>query len=322
MTDIVVADVGGTNARFAIATLDGPEPRLSEIRRYDTADHSSLASAWRSFASDLGRSLPRAASIAVAGGLGGDVVKLANCPWIVRPSTLADELGLDRLTLVNDFGAMAHAVDALADDSLEWIAGPRSGRPAEGVISVIGPGTGLGVAMVLRRAGHHHVIETEGGHIDFAPLDTLEEQILARLRSRHLRVSVERIVSGPGLANIYEAIASIEGTPARIRDDASLWAAATDGSDPLASAALDRLCMSFGSVAGDLALAQGASAVVITSQLARRVVDRLRGGAFVERFLAKGRYRSRMEAMPVLLCRHPEPGLYGAAAAFQKEHMS
>jgi glucokinase len=322
LKEIVVVDVGGTNARFAIARLNGAVAELSDIRRYGTADHSSLGAAWQSFARDLGGILPKAASIAVAGALGGETVKLTNSPWIVRPRTLPQELGVDELTLVNDFGAMAHAVNALGDDQFEWMAGPHPGRPAEGVITVIGPGTGLGVAMVLRRGSSQHVIETEGGHMDFAPLDALEEKILQRLRNRHLRVSVERIVSGPGLANIYEALAAIEATPAQMRTDADLWAAAIEGSDQLAATALDRFCMSFGSVAGDLALAQGAAAVVITGQLSQRIADRLRSGDFTERFVSKGRYRSRMESLPVLLCRHEEPGLYGAAAAFQKEHLA
>jgi glucokinase len=321
VTEIVVVDIGGTNARFAIAEFNGSVARLSAVRRFGTAEFSNLGAAWQSFARELGGDIPKAASIAVAGGLGGDTVKLANSPWIIRPRGLHEELGIEQLTLVNDFGAMAHAIDNLADEDLEVIAGPSGGRPHDGVISVVGPGTGLGVAMVLRRDGQHHVIETEGGHIDFAPLDAIEEKILDRLRGRHLRVSVERIVSGPGLANIYEALAAIEGAPAQMRDDATLWADAIDGSDQLASNALDRLCMSFGSVAGDIALAQGASAVVITGQLSRRIADRLRSGSFIDRFCSKGRYRSRMEAMPILLCRHPEPGLLGAAAAFQKEHM-
>lgn len=322
MTEIVVVDVGGTNARFAIAKLRGGKTEFSAIRRYGTADHSSLSAAWQSFARDLGGSLPRAASIAVAGGLGGETVKLANSPWLVRPSSLPEELGLEQLTLVNDFGAMAHAVEALPASDLELISGPPIGLPDEGVITIIGPGTGLGVAMVLRRGGQCHVIETEGGHIDFAPLDSIEERILDRLRARHFRVSAERIVSGPGLANIYEALAAIEGVPSRIRDDATLWSDAIDGSDPLASTALDRFCMSFGSVAGDAALTQGASAVVITGQLSQRIAARLRNGGFSHRFQSKGRYRSRMEAMPIMLCRHPEPGLFGAAAAFKKEHLS
>lgn len=322
MKEIVVVDIGGTNARFAIAKLSDAGAELSAIHRFATADYNSLAAAWASFAGERGGELPKAAAIAVAGGLGGEIVKLANSPWVVRPQTLSKELGTEQLTLVNDFGAMAHAVDALPNEYFEWLAGPEGGRPVEGVITVIGPGTGLGVAMVLRRSGEYHVVETEGGHVDFAPLDATEEQILQRLRARHLRVSVERIVSGPGLTNIYETLAAIEGVPAHMRDDARLWSDALDGSDRLASTALDRLCMSFGSVAGDIALAQGAGAVVLTGQLSQRMIGRLRGGSFTDRFLSKGRYRSRMEAMPVLLCRHEEPGLYGAAAAFRKEHGS
>lgn len=321
MREIAVVDIGGTNARFALARLSETGIELSDIRRYGTGDYSSLAAAWHGFARDHGNVLPRAASIAVAGAVGGETVKLANSPWVVRPRALHQELGLDQLTLVNDFGAIAHAVDAFSEEDLEWLSGPRVGRPTEGVITVIGPGTGLGVAMVLRRSSGHHVIETEGGHMDFAPLDAIEEQILARLRSRHLRVSVERIVSGPGLANVYEAIAAIEGTPAKMRDDPSLWAAAIGGSDELAATALDRFCMSFGSVAGDIALAQGASAVVLAGQLSKRIAEKLRGGNFIERFRSKGRYRSLMESIPILLCRHDEPGLYGAAAAFRKEHL-
>ena len=322
MTDIVVADIGGTNARFAIANLAATRIELGEIRRYGTADHASLGSAWRRFAIDVGGELPKSAAIAVAGALGADTVKLANSPWVIQPWGLRRELGVDRMTLVNDFGAMAHAVATLEDDKFDWIAGPRSGRPSDGLITVIGLGTGLGIAMVLRRGGQNHIIETEGGHVDYAPLDALETKMSERLRSRHLRVSAERIVSGPGLANIYEALAAIEGAPARIRDDPGLWADAIAGSDRLASTALDRLCMSFGSVAGDIALAQGARAVVITGSLSQRIAERLRSGGFIERFVSKGRYRGRMETMPVLLCRDEEPGLYGAAAAFRHDHLS
>ncbi len=319
--DVVVVDVGGTNVRFAVADLADGRIELGDVLRYATGAHSSLAAAWRHFADEHGRPLPSAASVAIAGGLGGETVKLANSPWVVRPATLAAELGVGQLTLVNDFGAMAHAVDSLNADQLELIGGPAAPWPVrDGAVSVIGPGTGLGVAMLLRHGGVGHVIETEGGHIDFAPLDQLEEKILARLRARHLRVSVERIVSGPGLANVHEALAEIEGVPAMIRSDAALWAEALSGDDALAAAALDRWCLSFGSFVGDAALIQGASAVVLTGQLSQRIADRLCAGPFLERFRNKGRYRVRMEAIPIYLCRHPEPGLYGAAAAFKKEH--
>ena len=188
------------------------------------------------------------------------------------------------------------------------------------MIGIVGPGTGLGVAHILRREGRNHVIESEGGHVDFAPLDTLEDAILARLRKRHRRVSLERIVSGPGLAVIHEALATIEGRAIQRIDDKSLWTLALDGSDSLAAAALDRFCMSLGSVAGDIALAQGATAVVIAGGVGLRLADHLPRSGFAQRFAAKGRFEAMMAAIPVKLITYSQPGLYGAAAAFAAEH--
>ena len=122
-------------------------------------------------------------------------------------------------------------------------------------------------------------------------------------------------------AEVIRALAAIEGGEARMGDDSAIWARALAGEDRLASAALDRLCMSFGAVAGDLALAHGSNTVVITGGLANRMADRLRRGDFAERFASKGRYRGRMEDIAVLLCTHPEPGLFGAAVAFARQHL-
>jgi glucokinase len=186
---------------------------------------------------------------------------------------------------------------------------------------VVGPGTGLGVAHLWRDgAGHYRVQATEGGHIDFAPLDEIEDAILVRLRQRHRRVSVERVVSGPGLVDIHEVLASLEGRAVPPRDDKALWQAGLDGSDSLAAAAVDRFCMALGAVAGDLALAQGASGVVVAGGLGFRIKDTLLRSDFAGRFCAKGRFAGMMAAMPVKLITHPQPGLLGAAAAFTMEH--
>lgn len=152
--------------------------------------------------------------------------------------------------------------------------------------------------------------------MDFAPLDSLEEAILARLRAQHRRVSVERIVSGPGLAAIHATIAKLEGRPVEPREDKELWTAALDGGDPLAVAALDRFCLSLGSVVGDLALAHGAAGVVLAGGLGARLADHLPRSGFAGRFAAKGRFEAMMAAMPVRLITHPQPGLFGAAAAY------
>jgi len=318
--EIVAVDIGGTHARFAIADIAGPTPLLGEWTTLRTADHVSLTSAWRAFAAGAGRPLPRAAGIAVATPLGGETLKLTNNPWVLRPASLAAELGLDSLTLVNDFGAVAHAVARLDEQWLHPLAGPPGPLPAEGVTTIVGPGTGLGVALLLRRHGHTHVIETEGGHVDFAPLDPIETRILDRLRARYRRVSVERIVSGPGLANIHEALAGIEGHAVTPGDDTALWTAALAGDDPLAVAALDRFCLSLGSVAGDLALAQGANGVAIAGGIGPRIADILPRSGFAHRFAAKGRFEARMAAIPIRLVTHPQPGLFGAAAAYVEAH--
>src|SRR5262249_17464231 len=161
---------------------------------------ATFADAWLAFARDEGGRLPMAASIAIAAPVEGDLIRFTNNSWVIRPATLAHELGVGRLRLFNDFAAMAAAVGVLAPEELAYIGGPQGPLPAEGVTTVIGPGTGLGVAQLLRRGGRNIVLATEGGHIDFAALDGFEEKLLARLRERLRRVSAERIVSGPGLA--------------------------------------------------------------------------------------------------------------------------
>jgi glucokinase len=319
--EIVTADIGGTHARFAIATLEnGRVATLSSEATLKTAHYASLQSAWEAYGAQLGRPLPRAAGIAVACPVQGDVLKFTNNPWIIRVSALKQQLGLDKLALINDFAAVGHATANLDDTHFRHLCGPKSPLPVDGVISVVGPGTGLGVSQVVRHRNGYEVISTEGGHISFAPFDRLEDEILAHLRQRYLRVSAERIISGPGLANIYAALSAIEQRPAHVTDDKSLWHAAMTGSDPLAAAALERFCLCLGACAGDIALAQGANAVVIAGGLGLRIADVLAQSGFAQRFVAKGRFESLMAAMPVKLITHPEPGLFGAAAAFSWEH--
>jgi glucokinase len=321
VTEVVAVDIGGTHARFALAEVEGGQvTRLDEDVTFKTAEHASLQTAWEAFGERLGRSLPPAAGIAFAGPVQGDLLKLTNNPWVIRPALIKPKLGVDAYVLVNDFGAVGHAVARLGEEHFLHLAGPKRPLAEESVVSIVGPGTGLGVAQLVRRGGRNHVVETEGGHIDFAPLDGLEDRILDQLRKRYRRVSVERIVSGMGLANIHEALAAIEDRSIRHSDDKALWKAALEGGDSLAAAALDRFCLSLGAVAGDLALAHGATAVVIAGGLGLRLADHLPQSGFRDRFIAKGRFERRMEQIPVKLITYPEPGLFGAAAAFAEEH--
>ncbi|MXV43581.1 glucokinase [Saccharibacter sp. 17.LH.SD] len=317
MKEIVALDIGGTHARFAIATIDeGHVVELGKDVTLKCAEHASLALAWEAFEREIDRPVPREAGIAVACPISGDILKMTNNPWIIQPSQLKARLGLDDFALVNDFGAVGHAVAQVGPDYMRHLCGPEIDLPSEGVISIIGPGTGLGVASLLRRNGQYAVMETEGGHVDFAPLDGVEDRILSALRSRFRRVSVERIVSGPGLSNLYEVIGELQNRPLVLKDNRALWTTAMAGTDTMASAALERFCLSLGSVAGDLALAHGAKGVVVAGGLGQRLADILPHSGFAERFVAKGRFENMMSEMPVKIITHPQPGLYGAAAAY------
>ena len=321
MRTIAAADVGGTHARFALADIDkGGVAALHEPVKLKTADHASFQLAWEEFGRRQGSPLPTELAIAFAGAVGEDVLKLTNNPWVIRPDLMKERLGVERRTIVNDFGAVGHAVATLGVEHFQHICGPDRPLPTEGLVTIVGPGTGLGVASVLRSDGDYKVIETEGGHVDFAPLDTIEDQVLAHLRGKFRRVSVERIASGQGLWNLYEVLAVVEGQAATFHDEKDLWSAALEGTDSLANAALDRLCLALGSVAGDFALAQGASGVVIAGGVGLRLAGHLARSGFRERFVAKGRFEKRMAELPVKLITHPEPGLFGAAAAFAREY--
>lgn len=315
-TEIVAADIGGTHARFAIARIAagrvaalGPETVLR------AADYPGLPAAWAAFAARAGRPLPPRAAFAVAAPITPGLLRFTNSDWTIDPATLAAELGLDAVTLINDFGAVAHAVaDLLADPDAHFrhLCGPDVPVPALGNISVIGPGTGLGIAQLLRTAAGHHVIATEGAHIGFAPVDAVDDELLARLRPRYGRVSVERLVSGPGLRNFLDADTDV--------DDRALWTAAIAGTDPAAAAALARFAMTLGSFAGDAALMHYPVATIVAGGLGLRLADYLPTSGFAERFIAKGRYRAVLARLPVKLLIHPQPGLHGAAAAFAQEH--
>jgi glucokinase len=318
---IAVADVGGTHVRFAMAEIENRRVvGLHEPVTLKTSEHGSFQLAWQEFGRRAGIDLPNELAIAFAGPVGGDVLKLTNNPWVIRPALIKERLDVDRYTIVNDFGAVAYAVATLGEEHFRYLCGPEKPLAEKGVTSIVGPGTGLGVAALLKNGSGYEVIETEGGHIDFAPLDVLEDRILVELRRSFRRVSVERVVAGQGLPNLYEALAAIENLDLTIHDEKELWASALAGADSLATAALDRLCLSLGAVAGDLALAQGANAVVIAGGVGLRLADYLPQSGFRDRFIAKGRFERRMDEMPVKLITHPQPGLIGAAAAFAKEH--
>ena len=318
---VVAVDIGGTHARFAIAEVENGRVRsLGQPMTQKTAEHASLQTAWEAFGAAHGSPLPPAAAISVASPITGDLIRLTNNPWVIRPSLIPDRLKAPTYTIINDFGAVGHAVAQLPDSDFVHLCGPDGPLPPDKVTTVCGPGTGLGVAQVIRTRTGYHVQATEGGHVDYAPLDAIEDAFVKRLRRTFTRVSAERICSGPGIVAIYETLAELEGRPVPSRDDKTIWTEALEGTDSIALAAFDRFCLALGAVAGDLALAHGPGSVVIAGGLGLRIKDRLLHSGFGQRFVAKGRFQSLMASVPVKLITHPQPGLFGAAAAFAQEH--
>ncbi|MDG2538471.1 glucokinase [Dyella jiangningensis] len=315
----LLADLGGTNVRFALADPGRSNPLMDDsVRRYRVKDHASLAEAIRQYFEDTGHTASRAV-IAAAGRVSeGETVKVTNNPWQVAAHSLQAELGMEAVHLVNDFAAQAMAVPLLTHDQLSAVgpqALPHLGQREQQTFVVMGPGTGLGVAGLMRREGHWIVLETEGGHAGFAAHTAEDVEILHRLNDRFGRVSNERMICGNGLVNLYLALADIAGQPAEEYTPEDITARAEAGSDPLCVRTVETLAGIFGSVAGDLVLSLGGwDGVYLTGGVLPILLPWIKRGGFRERFESKGRFRETMEQVPTVAMMHPEPGLLGAAA--------
>lgn len=313
----LIADIGGTNARFALCDPSRP-PELLRPVSLRNADHASLQHAAETYLDSVGVR-PRRASIALACPVVGDDIRLTNRAWSFNRHELRASLGLDELRLINDFGAIARAVPLLGPGEREVLHGPDQAL-AQGPVSVLGPGTGLGVALLVGDAmGCWRVVETEGGHVGFAPEDEEERALADRATALHGRVSWERLLSGSGLALIDAVLGERAGAPASPpREAPEVVAAALGGGDLVARQALARFCAILGSVAGDVALVHGARAVVVAGGIVPRFLPFLRSSAFRERFLDKGRFAAWLEPVAIQVVTHPNPGLLGAAAALRE----
>lgn len=313
----LVGDIGGTNARFALTDPAQADPQLLDLMTLPTAEFASLQQAAGQYLRSVNVA-PRRACLAVACPAGGEEIRLTNRAWAFNREELRLTLALDELRVVNDFGAVARAVPALAEDGREILYGPRV-TPPRGPISVLGPGTGLGVALLIGNPDPGwQVVETEGGHVSFAPQDTEERQVAEWLADRHGRVSNERLLSGIGLSQIDAALAGRRPgkstTPdAALRSPAEIVAAALAGNDVPARRALARFCAILGSVSGDMALGHGAHTIAIAGGIVPRFIPFLKSSAFRERFLNKGRFAVHLESVAIEVVTHPAPGLLGAA---------
>jgi len=313
----LLADVGGTNVRFALADPAAEMPLLeASIRPYAVADFPSLAAAAAHYIESMDCRVWRGV-FAVAGRVEHDEARMTNHPWVVSAPRIAQALGFQALQLVNDFVAQAMAVRLLRERDVQPV-GPvpmTASKTSARTYAVLGPGTGLGVGALLLRDGHSTALATEAGHVGFAPGNAQEIAILEQLAAQYGHVSNERLVSGGGLVNLHRALAGIAGEP---WDDtiqpADITARAQAG-DARCREVIQLFCGIFGSVAGDMALALGAwDGVYLTGGLVPHLLQNLQRPAFRQHFEAKGRYSEAMAKVPTLAIVHPQPGLLGAAA--------
>lgn len=317
----LIADIGGTNARFALVDPAAPVAGVLHARTLCNADFASLQHAARHYLDSVDAQ-PRRAAIAVASPVDADEIRLTNRAWSFSRSELRDALELDELLLLNDFGAVACAVPALQASDCITLHG-SAGAPLRGPVTVIGPGTGLGVALLVgSQARGWQVVETEGGHVTWAPIGD-EEQLIARwLTAHHGRASNERVLCGKGLSHIDAVLRgatnSDTGQVTQLREPADIVGMALAGRDVAARRALARFCAVLGSVAGDAALIHGARTVMIAGGIVPRFVPFLRSSAFRERFLAKGRFAAYLESVAIHVITHSNPGLLGAAVALRQ----
>ena len=316
----LLADLGGTNVRFAISYPDRERPMLEEsIRRYHVADFGSLGEAAAEYLRDTGLEASRAIIAAAGRIVDNESVKITNNPWQISSRELAAKLKLESVHLVNDFAAQSMAVLLLQPKDLVPVgplALPEPGHDEEQTFVIVGPGTGLGVGgLLLRPGGRSSILQTEGGHAGFAAHTAEDIEILRYLNVRFGRVSSERLLSGQGLVNLYDAICAIQGKKAEALKPEDVTRLAETGADALCEQALETFAGIFGSVSGDLVLGIGGwNGVYLTGGMIPILLPWVQKGLFRQRFEAKGRFQETMAAVPTQAIMNPEPGLVGCAA--------
>ncbi len=314
----LIGDIGGTNARFALTDLTADAPQILKEQTLTDAGFHSLRDAAQHYL-EATHVEPVRAALAVASPIEGDDITLTNRDWSFNRGTLQHALGLDDLRLINDFAAIAWAAPHLATGDRIAIHGPLI-TPPLGPVTLIGAGTGLGVALLTGSVAQGwHAVPTEGGHASFAPTDDEERRIARWLSVRHGRVSTERLLSGHGLSNIDACLRGVQPLPAPApqtgaRPSKDVVDAALAG-EADAVHALRRFCRIYGAVAGDAALLHGANTVMIAGGVVLHFLDFFRASEFMEAFTAKGRHADYMRRMAVQVITHPNPGLLGAAVA-------
>lgn len=310
---LLVGDIGGTHARFAVAESAGPG--FERERTFECADFTGAEAAIEAYLSDLGLR-PSAVCLAAAGPIVAGEVRFTNNSWRLSEAELSRHLGGIPVELLNDFEAIAYAIPLLGSDALVGVGDvvPVALGADDYTVGIIGPGTGLGVAGLCRRSGRLVPIMGEGGHLGFAPASPEQIELLRILVDRFGRVSYERLLSGPGIENVYSALGQRNGERGAQHTAAEIFTRSERGGDALASEAVDLFFTILGQAAGDVALLLGArQGIYIAGGIVQRYPALLAKSRFRSAFEDKGRHRALVQRIPTSLVTHANPGLLGAS---------
>lgn len=315
---VLAGDVGGTKTLLALAHWDAGRLRIEREARFTTGDYAALTPMVREF---LAGATPHAACFGLACPISGRRIKLTNCAFWIDADEIAHDCGIGQVRLVNDFAAIGYGLDALAASELEIL---QSGviRP-QAPRALLGAGTGLGQAIMVWQNDRYEVLSTEGGHVDFAPVDEIQIELWRALGAEYGHVSYERLLSGQGLNDIFQHLAAT-------RSPSPELLAALQGADPaviisefglsrrdsVAAETLELFACIYGQQAGNLALTTLAEGgLYIAGGIAPKLIQQLKAGGFMEAFRAKGRYREWLSSLQVAVVMNPKVGLLGAALA-------
>jgi glucokinase len=317
MATRLIADIGGTNARFAL---------LDEGARHDEqvlicADYPDLVIAVESYLRSVGAftgpQRPVEAALAIAGPITGDIVRMTNHVWEFSTSLTRERLNLRRLIVLNDFTALAMGVRHLPQEELQVIGG---GRPEPGMpIALLGPGTGLGVSGLIPAGPHWIPLQGEGGHVSLPVMNEREIEMLRQLRQRFTHVSAERVLSGQGLVNLYEALNAVDGHVPQVLTPRDVTRRASEASCRICMEAVNMFSALLGTVAGDLVLTLGAlGGVYIGGGIVPSIGPMFAASPFRDRFEDKGRYTDYLARVPTYVIVSDLPALVGLACAFDE----
>jgi glucokinase len=319
MYPYIVADIGGTNARFALVMGKSQGNFLIDhIHVLKAQEYPSCSAALRTYLEKIDGIKPQSACLAIAGPVVGDTVRMTNLSWEFSCAAMAKEFGFHHFVAMNDFAAVSAACSQLTDDHLITIKKGVEERNA--TKAVFGPGTGLGVAGLVNHYGQWVPVPCEGGHVNIAPATPFEADVIKAAMAALGHVSAELFISGQGFVNLYKAICAVRGEQPKDLSPADITEGALANTDESLSTTLETFCSLIGSFAGNLALTYGAKGgIYMAGGILPRFSDYLLSSTFTERFSNKGVMSHYLDSIPAKLIVHPETAFVGAAAWLEQQ---